>query len=514
MKLFSSKQVSGIDSYTIKHEPIASVDLMERASMALCNEFTCLFQPERRVLFFIGPGNNGGDGLALARMLDGKGYPCFVFIARVSEKLSADSEINLKRLLAHKKVKVSDIRGTGDFPVISGNDVVVDALFGSGLTRPVEGLGAELIKHINRGAAPVFSIDIPSGMFGEDNTGNINGHIIKADFTCSFQFPKISFMFAENEAFTGSWKVLPIGLHETAISRTESNYYYITSGMVAEKIPVRKKFSHKGTFGHALLIAGSYGKTGAAVLAAGSCLRAGTGLLTVHLPLCGNQVMQVAVPEAMVSPDVSNKFISGLPGPGHYTAVGAGPGIGTKKQTKEVLRKLLMKAEAPVVLDADALNILAGSKSLLKLLPENTILTPHPGEFDRLAGKSSCGWDRHLVQIKFALKYKVVVVLKGAYTSIALPDGRCFFNPTGNPGMATAGSGDVLTGIILSLLAQGYSPADASITGVYLHGLAGDIAKEKNGEESLIAGDIIANLGNAFNRVRNVNKDHNGPIGK
>ncbi len=502
MKLFQSKQIADIDLFTISHEPIASIDLMERASQMLCNEFVNSFKSNQKLIFFIGPGNNGGDGLALARMLADNDFLCVVYIVKISNKLSANCELNLKRLHAQKGVKIKEIKNNKDFPKIQEKDVIVDALFGSGLSRPVDGLAAEVIKWVNKSLAKVVAIDIPSGLFGDDNAVNNHENIIKADFTYSLQFPKISFMFAENEQFVGLWKVLPIGLNEKIISETESNYFYLTSNFIGNKVKKRVTFAHKGSFGHAMLVAGSYGKMGAAILGAKSCLRSGVGLLTVHLPKSGYQIIQIAVPEAMVSADDSEKNISLLPEINNYSAIGIGPGIGIQKQTKDFFKNILLQIEVPLVIDADALNIFSANKLMLKLLPKQTVLTPHPGEFDRLAGKSINGWERHLKQIEFAKKYQIVIVLKGAHTSIAMPDGRCFFNATGNPGMATAGSGDVLTGIILSLLAQGYSSEDASLVGVYLHGLAGDFAKLKHGEESLIAGDIIENIGCAFLSVK------------
>jgi NAD(P)H-hydrate epimerase len=287
-------------------------------------------------------------------------------------------------------------------------------------------------------------------------------------------------------------------LHSLAIEQTPSGYRYLTSSYISEKIKKRTKFSHKGTYGHALLVAGSYGKMGAAILAARASLRSGVGLLTCHIPQKGYNIMQISVPEAMVSADASETVFSEIPKLDAYSAVGAGPGLGMNSITQQSLRSLLEMSPAKLVLDADALNILSENKEWLELLPPNTILTPHPKEFERLAGTTANSFVRLQKQLEFSKKYKAIVVLKGAHTAITTPESRVYFNSTGNPGMATAGSGDVLTGIILGLLAQNYSAEDAAVIGVFVHGLAGDLAKAELGEISLVAGDITTWLGKAF----------------
>jgi NAD(P)H-hydrate epimerase len=344
----------------------------------------------------------------------------------------------------------------------------------------------------------VVSIDIPSGLMGEDNTGNIPENIIQADFTLTFQFPKISFFFAENEKYIGSWEVLPIRLHPDGIAQTQTGFFLIEKEEIQQIVPVRSRFGHKGTYGHALLIAGSFGKMGAAVLASKACLRSGVGLLTTHVPHLGYPIIQTAVPEAMASVDQHDSIFTEFPDLTQFSAVGVGPGIGLKSNTKKAFCELLEKSQVPMVIDADALNILSANKIWLEKIPANSILTPHPGEFKRLVGESGNSYIRIQKQIEFSKKYKVIVVLKGAFTSVSTPDGRLFFNSSGNPGMATAGSGDVLTGIVLGLLAQGISPENAALAGVYLHGLAGDLAILENSEYSLVSGDIVKFLGKAF----------------
>ncbi|MBC8005821.1 MAG: NAD(P)H-hydrate dehydratase, partial [Verrucomicrobia bacterium] len=387
---------------------------------------------------------------------------------------------------------------TNDIPDIPSNVLIIDGLYGSGLTRPLAGLAAQIITAINNSKAKVISIDIPSGLLGEDNSENDLSAVIRADYTLTFQFPKISFLFPENHPFTGQWEVLPIGLSADAMDQTSIHLTYLTKEFIVGKIKKRDKFSHKGTFGHALLIAGSYGKMGAAVLAARACLRSGVGLLTAHIPRLGYEIIQISVPEAMTSMDESEVVFTSLPDISVFSAIGIGPGLDKKTATKEALMELLYAKPGKMVLDADALNILAESKSDIGLLSENAILTPHPKEFERLIGTSSNSYERLQLQLQFSAQYKAIVLCKGAHSSITFPDGRVFFNSSGNAGMATGGSGDVLTGIILGLLAQNYSAEDAALIAVYLHGLAGDLAAARLGQQAMIASDIIDQMGKAF----------------
>jgi len=502
MKLFRSDQIKQIDADTMQDEPIASVDLMERAAGQLLRWYLPRFERSRRVFIFAGPGNNGGDGLALARLLESNRYEPQVYYVDFTEKTSADWKLNLQRLKTETNVVMHSITKADQFPVISSGDIIIDAIFGTGLTRPVEGLAGDVIKLINRVNSTVISIDIPSGMFGEDNTGNDYEKIVSAEYTLSLQFPKLSFMFAENAPYLGEWDVLPIGLSDSSIRYIVSPFILSEKSEVSSLLKKRNKFDHKGVFGHGLLISGSFGKIGAAVLGAESALRTGIGLITCHVPACGVIIIQSSVPEAMVEPDTNEKHVSSIGNTDSYDAVGIGPGIGQEPASQEALKKLLTECKKPMVLDADALNILSMKKESLSLLPERVILTPHPKEFERLAGKSGNSYQRLNRQIEFSKEYKCIVVLKGAHTSITTPEGKVFFNSTGNPGMATAGCGDALTGILLSLLAQGYTSENAAVLGVFLHGLAGDIAAGELCYESMIATDIIKCLSKAFNRIR------------
>jgi NAD(P)H-hydrate epimerase len=498
MKLFSTIQIAEIDKFTIENEPIANIDLMERASMQITNWLVQHFSTEQKMVFFAGPGNNGGDGLAIARQMAELDFVCEVHLLDFGKGLKGSPAINWQRLEEQKKVNLSKISTIQDFPEIGKTDVILDGLFGSGLTRPLEGLPAEIVSKLNQLLNTIIAIDIPSGLMGEDNAENNSANILRADYTLTFQFPKISFLFPENEVYVGEWEVLPIGLHPDGIDQIPSNYHFIEADDVREKIPVRSKFDHKGTFGHALLIAGSFGKMGAAVLASKACLRAGVGLLTSHVPRLGYSVIQTAVPEAMVNVDQHDSICTEFPNLEPYSAIGIGPGIDKKSNSCKALYSLLVNSKVPLIIDADALNILSDHKEWLDKIPEGSILSPHPGEFKRLVGETKNSFKQIQKQIQFSEKYKVVVVLKGAHTSISTPTGKIYFNSTGNSGMATAGSGDALTGILLGLTAQGMSSTDAAIFGVYLHGLAGDLAAKEKSEFSLVAGDIIEYMGKAF----------------
>ncbi|MGQ8336557.1 NAD(P)H-hydrate dehydratase [Sunxiuqinia sp. A32] len=503
MKIFSTKQIAEIDQYTIKNEPIADIDLMERASLQIVDWLIHRISNEKKLIFFAGPGNNGGDALAIARIMAEHDYSCELYLLSFGKELKGSPAINWQRLEQQGKVKLSTIESEDDIPDVSSDAVILDGLFGSGLSRVLDGLPVEIVKKINQSGSLVIAIDIPSGLFGEDNSENKLSNVLRANHTLTFQFPKLSFFFPEHDELLGDWEVLPIGLHPKAIDDFETLFQFLTSELIASKLVCRSKFSHKGTYGHALLIAGSYGKMGAAVLASKACLRSGVGLLTSHIPRTGYEIIQTTVPEAMCSIDASDLMFTEFPDLGQFSAVGVGPGLGLKSNSQRALRELLLAKPEKLVIDADGLNILSDKKEWLELLPENSILTPHPKEFERLAGESHDSWSRLQMQVQFSKKYKVIVVLKGAHTCITFPNGQVYFNTTGNPGMATAGSGDVLTGIVLGFLAQNYSPGDAALLAVFLHGLSGDIYAESNSAEAMTAGDIAEGMKNVFSRLQN-----------
>ena len=498
MKILPVEKIREADAYTISHEPIPSIELMERAATACYQWLRKRIDNKRRVLIFCGMGNNGGDGLVIARLLGQYNFNVEVYIVRHSEKFSEDFKANYKRLKAVKTVVSRELNDGEALPAIGSGDVVIDAIFGSGLSKPVSGFVSGVIRHINASEALVVSVDFPSGLMSDNHTDEKAGAVVRADFTLTFQFPKLAFMFAENDAFVGEWEVIPIGLHQDFIDQVAVKNHYILRKEVKELVRPRTKFSHKGSYGHALLIAGSYGKMGASVMASRACLRSGVGLLHTHTPGLGCHVIQTSVPEAMVTVDDNEKYFTKVPDLSMFTAIGIGPGIGFDEKTKKALKLLIQNSTVPLLFDADAITILGENKTWIPFILKNSVFTPHPKEFERLAGPAKDDFHRNRLQREFCIKYGVYVVLKGANTCICSPDGTCYFNSTGNPGMATGGSGDVLTGLILGLLAQKYHPLEACILGVYLHGLAGDLAAKKFGMEAMIAGDIVEFIGKAY----------------
>ena len=474
MKIFTRTQIQELDNYTIEHEPIKSIDLMERASRAITNAITDRWTPNVPVVVFAGPGNNGGDALAVARMLIDQNYQVQIYLFNITGHLSE----GCKGML------------------------VVDGLFGSGLNKPLAGGFASLVKYINSSNAQVVSIDVPSGLMTEDNTYNVRANIIKATLTLTLQQRKLSFLFAENQQFIGELKILDIRLSKEGIEKIEAQYTTIEDKDIYPILKPRDPFAHKGTMGHALLVAGSYGMAGAAVLATQACMRSGAGKVTVHTPKRNVQILQTTTPEAILHTDREETFFSEAMATDDYQALGIGPGLGTTEQTSIAMIAQIRRAQCPVVADADALNILGTRHAWMQQLPKGIILTPHPKELDRMEGQSLDSYERLTKARQLAEKLQGYIILKGHYTAICMPDGHVAFNTTGNAGMATAGSGDVLTGILTGLLARGYQQREACLLGVYLHGLAGDLAARELGEESLIASDIIRFLPKAFLKVK------------
>ena len=508
MKILSTEQIREADRYTIEHEPITSIGLMERAASSLVPWLVERTKPESRIKIFCGLGNNGGDGLVLARLLSQNERSPEVFMLRYADRLSADCEANYRRLKEETTVPVSDIANADAFPKLERGDVVIDALFGTGLNRPLEGLPLELVHYLNQ--QPVFriAIDIASGLLADAVTPPDSAMMV--DYTLTFQVPKLAFFMPENELNVGSIQAFDIGLHPDYMNQVETPYQLMLKLFALRMIHQRPRFSHKGNYGHALLIAGSEGKTGAALLGAKSCLRTGCGLLTVLLPKSAWTPLLTSLPEAMIyrmedSRDDRNETrFEDFDRLQAFNAIGVGPGLGKSEVTARALKRLIQDSQVPMVMDADALNILAENPTWLSFLPQNTILTPHPKEFERLFGMTANAFERVQLQREMAMKYHVVIVYKGGYPTTVFPDGHVFFNTTGNPGMATAGSGDVLTGMILSLLAQGYHPQEAAVLGVYLHAVAGDEAAEQLGQEALLASDITAHIGKAYQKIKTI----------
>lgn len=503
MKIFTSTQIHELDRYTIENEPIPSLDLMERAAKALTQAITEMYSVTTPVVVFAGPGNNGGDALAVARLMADKNYQVSVYLFNISGSLSPDCAANKQRLQENKRIR-QFIEVIEEFnpPVLEANMLVIDGLFGSGLNKPLAGGFASLVKYINSSPAQVVAIDIPSGLMTEDNTYNVRANIIRADHTLTLQQVKLSFLFPENQQFVGNLRVLDIRLSKEGMKKLDSQYTMVEENDVRQLMLPRSPYAHKGQMGNALLIAGSYGMAGAAILAARACMRAGVGKVTVNSPKRNLPLLQVAVPEAIVQNSLEETYFAEAVDTEDFNALGIGPGLGQSEQTAIAMITQLRRTQCPIVVDADALNILANHRAWLQQLPQNIIMTPHPKELDRLEGHSADSYERLTKASNLAERLKGYIVLKGHHTAICCPGGHILFNSTGNAGMATAGSGDVLTGIITGLLARGYKPQDACIVGVYLHGLAGDIAAHDLGEESLTASDIINCLPRAFKRLK------------
>ncbi|WP_281613181.1 NAD(P)H-hydrate dehydratase [Flammeovirga sp. SubArs3] len=496
MKLYTAQQIRDWDKYTIENEPIAGIDLMERAATALTEWYEENLDRYRDITIVCGIGNNGGDGLVMARLLHQQGYNLKCYIVHFGDHPSDDFKENLERL--PKKISCEDIREIEDIPHFSDETVIIDCIFGSGISRPPKGTTLQVIERINASHNPVISVDIASGLYTDHYSTHFQS-IINADITLSIEIPKLSMLFPENEKNVGELHIVPIGLHKGYHSTTTTPYFFTTSQTVQGIYKPRKRFDHKGKYGHLLLIGGSKGMIGAVQLSTKAALRSGSGKTTVIVPACGYEIMQATCPEAMCIADPSRNHIVASTLLSPFSAIGIGPGIGKHEQTAKAIRSILEDAKVPVVIDADALNMLAENEEWWDFLPENSILTPHVGEFERLTDIHFINsFDRLEAASKMAQERKVIIVLKGANTAICLPNGHIHFNSTGNPGMAKGGSGDALLGIISGLLAQPYTPQEAAILGVYIHGKAGDYTAIDKSVEAMTTSDLIDNIGKVF----------------
>ncbi|RAV98397.1 NAD(P)H-hydrate dehydratase [Pseudochryseolinea flava] len=493
-KILTVKQIKALDEYTIQHEPIASIELMERACRAFTTWFTERFHALNKVGIVCGTGNNGGDGLGIARQLKAWGYPVKVWVVRGNMKESDDFKENFKRLAGYV-VDLVNISSEADKGLFVECDVLIDAIFGSGLSRKPEGIYAQVIQCFNQATATKIAVDIPSGLMADQKSEE---PIARVTYTLTFQLPKLAFLLPQSQQYIGEWTVLDIGLSKKFIKEVDTTNYLLTQKDIKRLIKPRSKFDHKGTFGHALLISGSFGKMGAAILSAKAALRSGVGLLTTHVPQCGYSIMQSSVPEAMAQVDDDDNRFTAYSNLESYNALGIGPGIGTHETSVKAFISVLKSFAKPVVIDADGLNILSAHSNKYEVVPPGSILTPHVKEFKRLVGEWSDDFERLEKQKELALQLRSVVLVKGAHSTVATPEGKLYFNGTGNPGMATGGTGDVLTGILTALLAQGYTAEDAARIGVYVHGFAGDLAASDKGMISLIASDLIEYLPAAF----------------
>jgi hydroxyethylthiazole kinase-like uncharacterized protein yjeF len=497
MKILSAVQLQEADEITLKSEGISSTRLMERAASLIFNEIhTRLEGADINIKIFCGIGNNGGDGLVVARLLHKYGYKVEVYVVNYSDKRSDDFLVNYDRYKKESHIWPALIKRKEDFPEISPGDFVVDAIFGIGLNRPAEGWLAELLTHINQSGAFCLAVDMPSGLF-PDKVPAKKAVVIKANFTLTFQTPKIVFYLPQTMAFAGEVQILDIGLDRSYLKEVKAMAQLIGKREARQLYKPRNKNSHKGDYGHSLVIGGSYGKIGSIVLAAKATLRAGAGLCSVFVPKCGYEILQTSFPEAMVITDEDDNELTNIKTDLEPDVICFGMGAGKSSKTVQAFKGLLKRTKNPMLIDADGLNMLSESNELLELLPKNSVLTPHPKELERLIGKWEDDFEKMKKVEDFTKKYKVILVLKGAHSFI-FSGKHTYINNSGNPGMATAGSGDVLSGIIAGLISQKYEPLVAAILGVYIHGLSGDICAEEKGYEALLSGDISDTLGKAF----------------
>jgi hydroxyethylthiazole kinase-like uncharacterized protein yjeF len=498
MKLLSKEQIYEGDRLTTERQKITSTDLMERAGTKIFNWMHDRMQGAQvPVHVFCGIGNNGGDGLVLARHLQTHGYQVSTYIVNYSEKRSKDFLVNYERIkgVAKEWPTVLNDAASG-FPEIQAEDIIVDAVFGIGLNRPPVQWILDLFRHLESSKAFILSIDIPSGLY-TDKALDDPEHAIKTNYTLSFQTPKLVFFLKETSGYTVQWEVLDIGIDAEYLAELEVRDELIGKNEVIVKYQPRDKYAHKGDYGHALMVGGSFGKIGAIALSAKACLYAGAGLVTAYVPKCGYQILQTSVPEIMVETDTREDIITNMNSAVNSDVIGLGMGLGTNDESMLALQELLEGTKTPMVLDADAINLIARNHTLIKLIPKFSVLTPHRGELKRLLGDWSSDFEMLELATEFSIKNELILVIKGAHT-ITVNANKRFINTTGNPGMATAGSGDVLSGIITGLMAQNYTPLDAAIMGVYLHGKSGDIGVEQYGYQSLVAHHLIDHLGKAF----------------
>lgn len=490
MKIFSKEQIYAGDQLTAEKQNISSTDLMERAGTHIFDWLHMRMQGAQvPIHVFCGIGNNGGDGLVVARHLMTHGYNVTTYIVNYSDKRSKDFLINYDRIKKVTKSWPTLLNSDSELPAIDGNDIIVDAVFGIGINRPVDAWVKALFNHFRVSKAFTLSIDIPSGL-PTDRLPKDKEGIVTAGYTLSFQTPKLIFFLPETAKYSLQWEVLDIGIDPEYLYATEAEAYLIGKNEVLPHYQSRDKFSNKGHFGHSLIIGGSYGKIGAVTLASRAALTVGAGLVSAYIPKCGYSILQTAFPEAMVICDSDEEKITNIDYDIKPEVVAFGIGVGVDKSTVGAFESFLKTNKAALLVDADGINILSKKKALLKLLPKQTVLTPHPKELERLIGSWNDDFEKLKKVKSFAKKHDLIIVIKGA-NSITVYNDKLYINTTGNPGLATAGTGDVLTGTITGLMAQGYDPLSASIFGVYLHGKSADLKVEDLGYQSLIALSLI-----------------------
>lgn len=503
MRLVKASEIQEMDRLTIQETGIAGIVLMESAARGATRVFLEHFEPpgNSRVLFLCGRGNNGGDGYVMARYLHQRGYGVTVLVLSEYGKIAGDALTNLN-IARRLGIDLREVPGIEVWEtcrdLLDESDFIVDGILGTGLNSPVRGFYKQVIEDLNASGKPVTAIDIPSGLHAD--TGAVMGAAVRADLTATFGFPKLGQLLFPGASLVGRLVRIDIGIPGDVAERVPARYRLIESKDLKEPFREGAQDIHKGHRGHLLVLAGSTGKTGAAVLACLGALRAGSGLVTLGVPRSLNPILESKLTEAMTFPlpetDAGTLALGGekqildlLQG---KTALALGPGLSTHEETVHLVRRLVSQCPVPLVVDADGLNALAGDLSPLRSCRGRVILTPHPGEMARLTGltNSQVQADRVAAACRFAQDHGCHLVLKGARTLIARPDGRVHVNPTGNPALASGGSGDVLTGLLGAFLARGFAPEKAAISGVYLHGLAADFLAEDMGEAGVMAGDL------------------------
>ena len=496
MKILNTQAFESLLENTIAAEGDGGVALIERIASSVAYEIISRWLPKKHFILFAGPGYNGSIALATAQILIEQGYKIEIILFNVNSLPITDiCRIYRDKITAIEGVDFTEITTKFDMPYISPDHVVIDGLFGTGLTARLKGGFAMLIQYINESGAYIVSIDTPSGLLAEWNQSNARSNIIKANLTLALKSKRLAFFFAENEEYIGTCKVIDIDFDTNAYRKIQSNFTLLEETDVRRVLRKRQEHSSKKDYGRMLLAAGSHGMMGAAVLAAKGALRAGVGRLTVHTPRCGYYVLQSAVPEACCNFDLESTTITEIKVDDEYNAIAIGPGMGTDPRTALAVDSLFKRFKKPIIIDADALNAIAGNRMLLQSIPPMSVITPHVGEFEKLFDGSTSDESRLCKAISMAKRYKIIIVLKGRYTMVIRPDEKVYINSSGSPALATPGSGDVLTGIIGSLAAQGYEMELCAAMGVFIHGLAGEYAEKNYGSYSVMASDIVDNVG-------------------